>query len=160
MSAFLAERQPALVDEEVLEEIRAKVGPVSTSYLKHLLLDAGVPLSPLVEGVVQSSFEELERTLIQLLDEYERGDRERARSCREAVIAGKDHARFALKRATDPAKAAAKQEMLLWMMTWLENPAIFRDWLSIRKRTAPVLEGGASSSDEERTTEESRSTEP
>jgi len=30
----------------------------------------------------------------------------------------------------------AKEEMVLWMLTWLENPGVFATWLELRKRAA------------------------
>ena len=93
----------------------------------------------MVEGVRQESFEELERTLLALDREYaaarEAGDEAQARACRRAVIEAKDHARLALRNPkTHPEKAAQKQEMILWLLTWLENPAVFAPWLVLRKQ--------------------------
>jgi len=97
-----------------------------------------VPLAPLVEGVRQESFDHLERTLQALHQEYLRalatGDRERQRACRQLVIEAKDHARWALRRASDPESKARRQEMIQWMLVWLENPEIFPQWLRLRKR--------------------------
>ncbi len=109
---------------------------MSETYLRRLLRSTGVPLAPLVEGVRQETFEELERTLLALSREYaEAAGGPRARACRQAVIAAKDHARFVLRNPkTTPEKRAQKQEMLLWMLTWLENPAVFPCWLRLRKR--------------------------
>jgi len=91
-----------------------------------------------VEGVRQDSFEELERTLMAIDREYAQawaaGGRERARACRRLVILAKDHARWALRNPkTPPEKKAGKEEMILWMLTWLENPGAFATWLGLRK---------------------------
>lgn len=86
-------------------------------------------MDPLVEGVHQDSFDELERTLLAVLTEYERSPRE----ARRAVIRAKDHARWCLNRA-DEDKKQTKREMILWMLTWLENPGVFPAWLELRKR--------------------------
>ncbi len=105
-----------------LPDIRAALGPISESYLRRLLRASGVPLDPLVEGVRQSGFDDLERTLTALAA----CDRSGAR---RLVIEAKEHARLALKRKPDP----AREEMILWMLTWLENPDTFPIWVRLRK---------------------------
>ena len=101
---------------------------MSAGYLRGLLREAGVPLDPLVEGVRQDSFDSLERTLAALAREYAAGDRGVKDACRAAVIEAKDHARWALKRHPE------KQEMIEWMLVWLENPRIFETWVRLRRR--------------------------
>jgi hypothetical protein len=90
-------------------------------------------MAPLVEGVRQDSLAALEGSLLSLGEEYARaqqaGDRERARTCRRLVIQAKDHARWALRRGH-----AGKEEMILWMLTWLENPGVFPAWVELRKK--------------------------
>ncbi len=108
-----------------LQELRDRLAPVSESYLRRLLRESGVPLDPLVEGVRQSSFEDLERTLLALAE----CDRAAAR---RLIIEAKDHARLAMRRMEGEARAA-KEEMILWMLTWLENPDAFLVWLRLRK---------------------------
>ncbi len=97
---------------------------------------SGVPLAPLVAGVRQDSLADLERSLLALYDEYARareaGDKDRERLCRRLVIEAKDHARWSWRRGH-----AAKQEMVLWMLTWLENPGVFPAWVELRKKAAP-----------------------
>lgn len=112
---------------------------MSDSCLRHLLRDCGLPLDPVVEGIRQRSFEELERTLLAIGEEYARametGGRERAAACRRAVITGKEHARLAARRpAASEEVRARKEEMASWMLVWLENPAIFPAWLGLRKK--------------------------
>jgi hypothetical protein len=122
------------------------LAPISESYLRHLLRSSGIPLVPLVGGVRQDSFEQLERTLLEIRAEYARaqaaGDRARSRACRRLVILAKDHARWALRSPkTSPEKKAEKEEMILWMLTWLENPAVFPTWLGLRKPAASRAPG-------------------
>lgn len=98
-----------------------------------------MPLEPMVEGVRQDSFENLERTLLAMAEEYRRardgGARERAGACRRQVITAKDHARLAARRlAAAPEAGARKDEMISWMIVWLENPAVFPRWLRLRKK--------------------------
>jgi hypothetical protein len=101
-----------------------------------------VPLDPLVEGVRQDSFKELERTLLAIGDEYGRalssGDTALAARCRNCVITGKEHARLAGKRRNaSPEQRSQKQEMASWMLLWLENPGLFADWLAAKNRSVP-----------------------
>jgi hypothetical protein len=79
----------------------------------------------MVEGVRQGTLDELESSLLALLDEFERGDANRRSAVRRLVITAKDHARWA--------KRAEKEEMILWLLTWLENPPVFRDWVRLRR---------------------------
>ncbi len=93
-------------------------------------------MAPLVGGIVQESFETLERTLLEMEAEYTgalgSGEAPRAHACRRAVIDAKDHARWTLAKLP-PERRAEKEEMILWMMTWLENPAAFPAWVRLRK---------------------------
>jgi hypothetical protein len=130
LERWLGEHGPAQIGETEFEELRRALGPVSETYLRKLLRDSGVPLAIMVEGVRQSSFAELEASLLKFLDEYERGDPARRAAVRRAVITAKDHARLA---ARNPEKHAEKQEMLLWLLTWLENPPLFGDWVRLRR---------------------------
>jgi hypothetical protein len=120
-----------VIGENEFDRLRRALAPVSENYLRRLLREAGIPLDPLIEGVRQTSFDELESTLLALLDEYEKGDGARRAEVRRLVIVAKDHARWA---ARDPEKRPDKEEMILWMVTWLENPPVFRDWVTLRRK--------------------------
>ena len=85
---------------------------------------------------MQDSFENLERTLRALSDEYERADRLRAKAIRRLVIQAKDHARWAALRS--PQKAQVKNEMVTWLLVWLENPAVFSVWVELRLARNPL----------------------
>lgn len=102
---------------------------MSEPYLRQLLRESGVALTPLVEGVRQHDLEELERTLCALQGEYEAaaGDRARQHQCRRAVIEAKDHALLRVEQDE------AKREMVLWMRVWLENPPVFSTWVTARR---------------------------
>jgi len=84
----------------------------------------------MVEGVRQATFEDLEASLLKLLEEYEHSDAARRMAVRRLVITAKDHARLA---ARIPEKRPEKEEMILWLTTWLENPPVFADWVKIRR---------------------------
>ncbi len=142
MAGRLAETQPASITEAVWADLLSRLAPISESYLRRLLRSTGIPLVPLAAGVCQDSFEELEQTLLDLGREYAgalaAGDRVRAQACRRPVIVAKDHARWVLRNPkTSAARQAEKEEMILWLLTWLENPGVFADWLRLRKRASP-----------------------
>jgi hypothetical protein len=138
LAECIRERGLDRVDEAAFGELMRVLAPVSESHLRHLLRDTGLDMGPLVEGVRQESEAELERTLIAMEHEYSAalacGDAPRAKACRRAVITAKDHARFSMKSPRlEPERRALKQEMLLWMLTWLENPGVFPEWVELRK---------------------------
>lgn len=136
-----------LIGEALAASLRAGLEPVSTRMWRDLIRGAGVDLAPIVEGVRQEDFAVLERTLLGLAQEYwlagESGDKARQRECRQLVIAAKDHAKLAARNPkVEQGKRGQKEEMVLWMMTWLENPSIFEMWVGLRK---PRLTGARES---------------
>ena len=130
LQEWIAQHRPARIGETEWEEIRIYMGPVSAGYLRRLVRESGVPLAPLVEGVRQEDFDALERTLLALLKEYEQGDAHRKAELRRMVIEAKDHARFAARK---PERREEKEEMKLWILTWLENPPLFPQWVKLRR---------------------------
>ena len=114
------------------------LSPVSESYLRRLLAEMAIPVEPPFGGVRQKTFEELERSLLEMERVYSRatqiGERRLAQQCRDAVIQAKDHARLAARSAKTPLESkAAKEEMVRWMLVWLENPGVFPAWVKLRK---------------------------
>ncbi len=85
----------------------------------------------MIDGVRQGTLDELEASLRALLEAYEHGDASRRAAVRRLVITAKDHARLA---ARIPAKRAEKEEMILWMTVWLENPPVFPEWVRVRRK--------------------------
>jgi len=130
LARWLEEHHPAQVCEAEFGALRAHLAPISESYLRKLLRESGVSLDPMIEGVRQGTFAELEASLLRLLAEYESSDPPRRMAVRRLVITAKEHARLA---ARNPTKRADKDEMILWLTTWLENPPVFRAWVSIRR---------------------------
>ena len=137
MEALLSADGVEFIDEAVWDRIASALAPVSQNYLRKLVRGSGLAMAPLVEGVCQKSLAELERTLCELQRDYELAAPERRRRIRAEVISAKDHARWALQRhALAPDIKVIKDEMLLWILTWLENPGLFSAWLAVRKRSA------------------------
>ena len=131
LARWLAANTPSRIGETEFQTLSRALAPVSENYLRRLVRESGVPMDPMVEGVRQGSFDDLESSLRNLLREYERGDPARKATVRRLVIASKDHARLA---ARSPARRAEKTEMLLWLVTWLENPPLFPEWVRLRRR--------------------------
>lgn len=140
LHALLEAAAPAVIDPATAERLRAQLGPLSNKLWRDLLRDCGWPLSPLVEGVRQDDLTHLERTLLGLWQVYLAGSRQTQTLCRAMVIESKDHARLAARRLPDgDPKKALKQEMQLWMLTWLENPGAFELWVGLRKQRLAAI---------------------
>jgi hypothetical protein len=127
--AWLAESGPARINEAEFVELQTRFSPISERRLREILRSSAIPLDPLVEGIRQDTLEDLERTLLAMFGEYGRSPK----AARRAVIQAKDHARLSMRKADD-SKRNLKEEMILWMLTWLENPGLFAEWVCLRKR--------------------------
>jgi hypothetical protein len=140
--AWLSDRGWDAVSEERAHELARAFPDCSDDTLRTTLLDSGLPLARLVEGVVQDNYRHLEASLAALLAEYqaarESDDNPRIQVIRAAVIRAKQHAEFA---ANNPKvlerKRRVKAEMALWLHNWLENPPLFPAWVELRKRRIP-----------------------
>ena len=133
---YLAREKPERITQAVWEALARELAPISETYLRELARSSGLPLDPLLERVRQDSLESLERTLLQLQREYEGGGEQEKRRCRDCVIEAKDHARWAARKMPeDDPRRALKEEMLLWLLTWLENPGAFPLWVALRKHS-------------------------
>jgi hypothetical protein len=137
---WLAAERPTAITEGVWQQLLLMLAPVSESYLRDLLRQTGLPFDQPYAGVRQHTLEELENSLRELhlvyAESLAAGNRERARYCRRQVIAAKDRARFL---ASNPGTAAEvrekKEEMVQWMLVWLDNPEVFPAWVEARKKT-------------------------
>jgi hypothetical protein len=125
LSEWIEREKPALIGPDEFTRLSGELKPVSVNYLRKLLRDSGVPLAPIVEGVRQSNLGALELSLLALLAEYESGDAAHKRAVRKLVITARDHAKW-----------TNKEENLLWLTTWLENPPLFPAWARLRKELA------------------------
>ena len=134
LALWLARERPERIGEAELAAIRSAMGKISENYLKKLLRESGAALAPMVDGVRQATLDELQASLNALHEEYSAADAPRRRAIRKIVITAKDHARWAERR-----NPGSKEEMILWMTTWLENPPLFEEWVRLRRmRTAHV----------------------
>ena len=139
---YLAATQPPAITAAVWRHLLAHLAPVSESYLRDLLRSTDLPFEQPYAGIRQHTFEELEQSLGEMLAIYTAAvaanDRARARYARRQVIAAKDRARFLSRNPRTPTeKKAQKEEMVQWMLVWLENPEVFPAWVAARKRVNP-----------------------
>ena len=139
---YLAAKQPAAITEAVWQDLLRDLAPVSESYLRDLLRDTGLPFDQPYSGIRQHTLEELEhglRTMLQVYsDSLAAGERDRARYCRRQVIAAKDRAKWlAVTPRSTAERRTQKEEMVQWMMVWLENPEVFPAWVEARKKSSP-----------------------
>ena len=86
LSEYLEKVKPAVVGAPEWAVLKEALAPVADAYLRRLLRESGARLAPLIEGVRQSDFDELERTPVELSQLYSAGDGETRRVCRRAVI--------------------------------------------------------------------------
>jgi hypothetical protein len=131
LARWLDAHRPECIGEPEFARLREALGPISESYLRKLLRSCGTPLDIMIDGVRQGTLDELEASLRGLWEAYEHGGPSRRAAVRRLVITAKDHARLA---ARIPTKRAEKEEMILWMTVWLENPPVFQEWLRVRRK--------------------------
>jgi len=131
LARWLEEHHPARIGEAEFAQLFTALAPVSERYLRKLVRECGVPLDTMIEGVRQTNFDDLEASLLRLLAEYEPGNAAHRMAVRRLVSTAKDHARLA---ARIPDKRSEKEEMILWLTTWLENPPVFSEWVRMRKK--------------------------
>lgn len=143
---YLAGRTPERIGEREWNELLRELAPISESYLRELLRNTGLPFEQPFAGVRQSSYKELERSLLEMEKVYSAavaaGDRGRAQYCRNVVIQAKDRARFSAR--SRPEKQAQKDEMVQWMLVWLDNPEVFPAWVKLRKQARELTEARSS----------------
>lgn len=85
------------------------------------------------------TLDELEVSLLEFQRQY-RDDPTRRRELRDIVIRTKDRARFASRNPKVAAeKRAAKEEMVQWMLVWLDDPSMFADWAALRRNQLRTL---------------------
>ena len=125
--AWVLRQNTGRVDVALAARAAAAFPGASGRLLRSAFRDSDLPLHPLVEGVRQDTLDHLARTLLALAAEYEAADLAHRKQLRALVITARQHAAFA-------ARLKPKDEDILWLRTWLENPPLFPAWLEIRRR--------------------------
>ena len=115
-----------MIGEAEWLELKAALPDVSESTIRA----AGIPIAQPWCGVRQHTLDELEASLRELSEVYEKHPRLR-RTCREQVISAKARARFLSRRN------ALKGEMVEWMLVWLGDLAMFPAWAALRRGRMP-----------------------
>ena len=135
LETWLRQRAPTQVELMDFDELLRLLAPITESSLRHRLRATGANLHPLVAGVDQDTLTALRDSLLALAGWYEQGTAETRRLTRQIVITAKDHAKLAARnQRAAPEKRALKTEMIVWMLTWLENPSIFPLWAQLREK--------------------------
>jgi len=127
---FVAARSWDVIGESEWHELRSTLGDISESTLRA----SGIPITAPWSGVAAHSMDELEMALLELTQVYETRTDLR-RYCRDQVIGAKDRARWASRSPRiDEPKRRTKEEMVEWMLVWLDDPAVFPVWVQLRRR--------------------------
>ena len=125
---FIAERGWTAIGEKEWMELRAALAGVSESALRA----CGIPIAAPWSAVATHSLEDLERSLREMSRIYEQRVDLR-RYCRDQVIGAKDRTRWiAGSPKVEDEKRRVKSEMVEWMLVWLDDPAMFPQWVNIR----------------------------
>lgn len=153
---WLAENWPDEIDHKTLADICRVVearrgGPVKQRYVLDILAatDANISrslgvLPADIRGRVHfRSAEAAAESLLEMREKYldakSKGDEQRTRDCRKAVIRAKDRLKIAArKKGLSPEARHEKEELIGWFMVWLESPEIFETWLRVRQKTRPL----------------------
>ena len=142
--------------QQDLRERLAPAKPPSLSYVAGVLRQAGLqvdfedrysdpvipePYTARLEGLLRfedlASAEAALRSLAAAYHEYEAGsDRVGAQLVRKIVLRGRLRAEsLSLSTRVKAEKRQEKSEIATWFRVWLESPALFFDWLEVRKQT-------------------------
>jgi hypothetical protein len=114
------------------DQLRAAFPDVSESSLRDWLREAGIRLPQPHRGVWTKTLDELEESLNDMAEAY----RTEPKICRSLVITAKDRTRFASRNPkVEEAKRAEKEEMVQWMLVWLDDPAMFATWVRLRRNS-------------------------
>ncbi len=134
LTNYLAARQWASIGKTEWEQLRGDVPEIAENSLREILQESGLEIEQPYCGVQQKSLAALERSLLDLKRVYSEQP-DRAAICRKLVIQAKDRARFAARnRNVAEATRAMKEEMVRWMLVWLDDPSMFETWVRIRNR--------------------------
>ena len=144
---YIETRGTTLVDEAAFAAIRkeaargsARGKTPSDLYLLDILSDAGIEIDRRLGGVPvdlrdrirTETLADARESLAALAREYAAGDAARAEDIRRAVRNAKDRLKFLLGRKLSADKRRVKEEVLCWMLVWLENPLVFESWVALR----------------------------
>lgn len=99
------------------------------------------PYREALAGILSfSSFGEAEQTIMRLENLCRKyrlaSDKKGVEACRRVASLGRQRAALISRnKRVNIRKRLQKQEIAVWFKIWLETPAIFDDWLAMRKNT-------------------------
>lgn len=114
--------------------------------MKRLLQEMEMPYREALRDILSfSTFARTEQTirsLENLCRNYRlASDKKGVEYCRRVAYLGRQRAELISRnRKVAPEKRLHKKEVATWFKIWLETPALFDDWLSMRKDTAEFRE--------------------
>jgi len=106
-----------------------------------MTLEMELPYQKALSGILAfSTFAEAEQTLKSLEKIYRNyeaaSDKKGMEYCRQIASLGRRRAeQISRNKKVSLEKQLQKKEIATWFKVWLETPAIFEDWLSLRKNT-------------------------
>jgi hypothetical protein len=104
------------------------------------------PYREALTGILSfASFDAAEKTLkcLEILrrNYHSANDKKGVEYCRQIALLGRRRAEFiGRNKRVSLQKRRQKQEIAAWFGIWLETPAIFDDWLALRKKTEAFQE--------------------
>src|SRR5207253_7204483 len=114
---------PVNITEAIFTELESALAPVSREYMRSLLKETGLPLDPFARGISLHGLPELRQSLLAFAELYALAkDRTRRDTVRAEVIEAKKRLRGLTAATVEPDRHREREEMLLEVMTWLENP--------------------------------------
>lgn len=109
--------------------------------MAHIALKIDPPYDKALAGILSfSSLADAEQTLRRLENlcrNYRAAsDKKGVDYCRQIALLGRRRAEIISRnRRVSPQKRRQKQEVATWFRIWLETPAVFDEWLAMRKST-------------------------
>lgn len=126
---YAAERGWDAIGEAEWNQMRHDLPQIAVSTIQ----SSGLKIDPPWSGVAQHTLDELEASLLAMTEVYAARPDLR-RFSREQVIEAKDHARWASRsRRVADEKRELKNEMVEWMLVWLDDPEMFPAWAKLRR---------------------------
>lgn len=117
------------IEKSEWEELRQRFATTEATLRKHAVA-SGVVIRQPWRGLDTASLDGIELSLIEMAEAY----RIHPQEARRVVISTKDTTRFAARNPKAAAdKRELKAEMVEWMLVWLGDPAMFQDWVKLRR---------------------------
>ncbi|MGI8991260.1 MAG: hypothetical protein ACR2I2_16980 [Bryobacteraceae bacterium] len=131
---YLSARRWTAIGREEWTELRRDLPSIAENFLREALRESGIEVAQPYRGIRRKSLDDLETSLLDMQRVYANAP-ELSPICRKIVIQAKDRARFAARNPKiDASQRELKEEMLRWMLVWLDDPSMFQPWVRLRKK--------------------------